>query len=561
MTTQHATLSVTTNVNANTFAKLGYKFGGWALSSTSTAVWLSDGGELTYPTKVKEDIDGKEIKLYDIWNEIQYNVVFKNGSTVLKQVNNVKYNDVVTAPSSPSDAWRRFNKFVAVTAASVSEINANAQVTRLTAIDGYTVEYDSTFNEILFTIIFDNNGGSGSMSMTATLSEPIQLISNTGAISRTDMRYEGWSKTDGEANPINFNDAATLPVGTFTKAQAESGSVTIYACWSYDNYTLVINPNGHGGSTARRVSLSRSADYLLVATFSEANYTLLRYNSNPNGSGTNYALNSNYRNDRPRTSEINIYAIWQYNGGGGGGPGGGGGGSGGGRLPGGAGMNGYVGMILDRPGVYNIPPKGVWMFDQNIQYWIYGLNVRPEDAYENITIPHESKMINGIDCLTNGIYRMGSGKYYCFDSNGLMRIGLIQFNGTTYYAETSGEFTGALCTGTKIIDGIIYEFDANGEYIQPTDGVKNIDAGIWGYDPIGDTWSFMLLTESGALVAITNGMYGIKNSKNEYDNYYFNENGIMQVGIVYYNGKYHYMSEAAADRGRENVAITNTLNQ
>ena len=567
MADQSATLSETTYLHLNQFIRTGYKFVGWADSDTGSVVY-ADGGSIG--SNLPESVEGQTVELYAKWEEIKYNVIFKNGSSVIQTNNNVSYTQNITSPQAPASDLYRFVEFRTADAASVSVINANTSVSMLTAIDGNTITYDTIFEEIVFNVEFNANGGTGSMTpIVATLSKPIDLPANAGAISRTDMRYEGWSKTSGEANPINFQDAATLPVGTFTKAQAESGNVTIYACWSYDNYTLVINPNGHGGSTARRVSLARSDEYLLVATFSEANYTLLRYNSNPNGNGTNYALNSNYRNDSPRTSEINIYAIWQYNGGGGGGPGGGGGGSGGGgggggvggRLPGGAGMNGYVGLIIDKPGVYNTSPKGAWLFDPNIQYWLYGLNVRPEDAYENAFIPYQSVTNNGLECLANGIYRMSSGRYYYFDSNGLMRVGLIQFNGTMYYAETSGEFAGALCTGTKIIDGIIYEFDASGEYIQPTDGVKNIDAGIWVYDPIGDTWSFMLLTEAGALVAITNGMYGIKNSKNEYDNYYFNENGIMQVGIVYYNGKYHYMSEAATDRGRENVAITNALNQ
>ena len=58
-----------------------------------------------------------------------------------------------------------------------------------------------------------------------------------------------------------------------------------------------------------------------------------------------------------------------------------------------------------------------------------------------------------------------SGKYYMFDSQGYMKTGWIDWENNRYYCDEKGTPSGAMVTGTYIIDGLEYQFDASGAMI------------------------------------------------------------------------------------------------
>lgn len=58
-----------------------------------------------------------------------------------------------------------------------------------------------------------------------------------------------------------------------------------------------------------------------------------------------------------------------------------------------------------------------------------------------------------------------SGKYYMFDGQGYMKTGWIDWEDHRYYCDEKGTPSGAMVTGTYIIDGLEYQFDASGAMI------------------------------------------------------------------------------------------------
>ena len=73
--------------------------------------------------------------------------------------------------------------------------------------------------------------------------------------------------------------------------------------------------------------------------------------------------------------------------------------------------------------------------------------------------------------VSNGWYNLGwSGRdeWYHFDNNGVMQLGWVSDNGKTYYLEEdlSSSWYGRMAIGKKVINGVEYNFDANGALIQ-----------------------------------------------------------------------------------------------
>ena len=72
--------------------------------------------------------------------------------------------------------------------------------------------------------------------------------------------------------------------------------------------------------------------------------------------------------------------------------------------------------------------------------------------------------------VSNGLYNLSWGTtsgWYSFDANGIMQTGWKQINGRQYYFEANpndAEY-GKASVGSKIIDGQVYNFDANGALI------------------------------------------------------------------------------------------------
>ncbi len=72
----------------------------------------------------------------------------------------------------------------------------------------------------------------------------------------------------------------------------------------------------------------------------------------------------------------------------------------------------------------------------------------------------------------NGLYPMNSwmqdtdGCWYYFNESGYMKTGWIEYNGNWYYCDANGSPFGVMVTGSKVIDGATYNFDASGAWIQ-----------------------------------------------------------------------------------------------
>lgn len=167
-----------------------------------------------------------------------------------------------------------------------------------------------------YTISYDANGGSGYMAAQSVLFDN-WVTPSSNQYARSGYRFTGWN---------------TQPNGTGTWHNSgwtytTAGNMTLYAQWQRISYTVSYDANGGAGApgaqtkydgvTLTLTTATPSVPKSLTVTFnpnggsvnpghSTRNCGFLRWNTQPNGSGTNYSAGGAY------TANVGavLYAIW-----------------------------------------------------------------------------------------------------------------------------------------------------------------------------------------------------------------------------------------------------------
>lgn len=163
-----------------------------------------------------------------------------------------------------------------------------------------------------FTVKFNANGGTGSMSdMRVYMTETNRaLIPN--AFSKAGHSFSGWNtKPDGTGTPY-ANNANIAGATTVNHAV-----ITLYAQWAVipepEYFTVKFNGNGGTGSMSdMRVYMTETNRLLISNAFSRGGYTFNGWNTVADGSGTGYAQNANIAGaSNVNHAVITLYAQWK----------------------------------------------------------------------------------------------------------------------------------------------------------------------------------------------------------------------------------------------------------
>ena len=143
----------------------------------------------------------------------------------------------------------------------------------------------------VYTVTFNANGGTGSMSNeSSSASEALSV--NT--FSYSGYTFSGWN-TQANGNGTLYADGASYGFNS---------SVTLYAQWTADVYTVTFSSNGGTGSMPGESSTSPEA--LSTNTFARTGYTFSGWTTQANGGGTAYAGGASYA----FSSNATLYAQW-----------------------------------------------------------------------------------------------------------------------------------------------------------------------------------------------------------------------------------------------------------
>jgi uncharacterized repeat protein (TIGR02543 family) len=141
------------------------------------------------------------------------------------------------------------------------------------------------------TVVFDANGGSGSMS-PETHNVATALPANS--FTRSGFDFIGWN-TAADGSGASYADQAVY---------AYDADVTLFAQWTASSHTVTFDANGGSGS------MSPETHYLATAlpanSFSRAGYRFTGWNTAADGLGTSYADQGSY----PFDADVTLFAQW-----------------------------------------------------------------------------------------------------------------------------------------------------------------------------------------------------------------------------------------------------------
>ncbi|MBQ2204390.1 MAG: InlB B-repeat-containing protein, partial [Lachnospiraceae bacterium] len=269
---------------------------------------------------VPEVFDFKgEKKIKATWSEILYNIIYNSndGKGITKVVNDVRYNQVVTIIGSISEtAGKIFESWNTDNLYNGDTYVEGQTVSKLSKVNGSTVNLYAKYNNHKVTITFNANTGSGTMA-DETYENNTNATIKSNSFTKAGYRFLGWSRNEN-ATEATYNDGNL--VDEITKTEDK---VTLYAIWlNVDNTRYIIYDAKGGlvnGKSSDKVAVASGStishptairegyvfnnwldkdgnvfnktivdwkeDITVEASWTEGSYTL-RYNGNGNTSGS-----------------------------------------------------------------------------------------------------------------------------------------------------------------------------------------------------------------------------------------------------------------------------------
>ena len=149
-------------------------------------------------------------------------------------------------------------------------------------LDSYTVKYDA-------------NGGTGAPS-SQTKWHGTSLSLSSAKPTRTGYTFQGWSTSD--------DTSVEYAAGASYKSNA---SVTLYAVWKANTYTVSYNANGGTGAPSKQTKTYGVALTLQSDVPTRANYAFKGWGTSASATTVSYAAGAKYT----ANSAITLYAVWE----------------------------------------------------------------------------------------------------------------------------------------------------------------------------------------------------------------------------------------------------------
>ncbi len=184
------------------------------------------------------------------------------------------------------------NTKVALTANDNGSISVNTyertanQHWIITNLDGFTVTYNA-------------NGGTGAPANQTKVHGTNLTLSST-VPTRTGYTFKGWSTS--ATGSVVYSAGATY---------SADNTVTLYAVWQANTYTVKYNANGGSGSMSSSTHTYDTSKALSANTFTRSGYTFLGWSTSSSATSATYTDKQSVKNlTSTNGGTVNLYAIW-----------------------------------------------------------------------------------------------------------------------------------------------------------------------------------------------------------------------------------------------------------
>ncbi len=164
----------------------------------------------------------------------------------------------------------------ATSASGAVKYNDGQSVQNVTAVDGATVTLYANWTPNTYTVSYDANGGEGSTGLSSHTYDTAKALT-ANDYTKTGYTFAGWANSAEGA--IAYSNGQSV----LNLTSENGGSVTLFAKWTPNNYTVSYDPNGGVGSTASGSHTYDAAQTLTLNGFTRTGYTFAGWATSAQG--------------------------------------------------------------------------------------------------------------------------------------------------------------------------------------------------------------------------------------------------------------------------------------
>ena len=182
------------------------------------------------------------------------------------------------------------------------------EVISLSAADGATVRLYAQWTAISYTVTYDGNGSTGGSTASSSHTYDTAKALTANGFTKTGYTFKGWN-TKADGSGASYSDKQSVKNLTSTNG----GTVTLYAQWIANQYTVAYNANGGTGSMATDTVTYGIAYKTKTNAFTRVGYTFTGWNEKADGTGTDWTSWIGKDWTWTYTKNVTLYAQWKIN--------------------------------------------------------------------------------------------------------------------------------------------------------------------------------------------------------------------------------------------------------
>lgn len=299
--------TVTVDSKPSDLVRTGYTFAGWRTSSNS-------GGTGYAPTDTFAMPDN-DVTLFASWTINRHSITYNangatGGSVPVDASSPYDYASLVTVKSNSGSLTRPGYTFAGWNTAQNGGGTARNASTTFTLGDA-DVELFAQWTHTVHKLTYHANNATGGTVPTESnqyYDDAITAAGNSGSLERTGYTFDGWQTGPSSGTRYATGAGFSMP----------DNSVTLYAKWNINRYSVTYDDNGATGGTVP-TDASSPYDYNTRVTAKGNSNSLVKsgavfagWNTQADGNGDSYAADGTGTFDLPARNVV-LYAKWVTN--------------------------------------------------------------------------------------------------------------------------------------------------------------------------------------------------------------------------------------------------------
>ena len=296
----------------NQFTLKGYQFDEWIDADHSMAI--DDEGNISRTSaQSRSDV----VDLYAQWTPNEYYVAYNsnkpNGATGNISGTMAKSNhEYDTSNNLKANGYRltgwTFQNWNTKADGSGTSYTDKQSVTNLTATNGATVTLYAQWKANTYTVKYDGNGSTGGSTASSSHTYDTAKALTANGFTKTGYTFKGWNTKSDGSGTVYTNKASVKNLSSTNGA-----TITLYAQWTANKYTVAYNANGGSGTMAADTATYGSGYVTKENAFSRTGYTFKGWNEKADGTGTDWTNWIGKSWTWTYTKNITLYAQWTAN--------------------------------------------------------------------------------------------------------------------------------------------------------------------------------------------------------------------------------------------------------